>query len=414
MKTGLAPFVLAALLLNAGHSVAQPVGNPAVAAQGVGAGGSAAEGVTSEGIAPSRWQPALPHEGQRGRLLRWWAQWNDPLMLSLIAAAQSQQADLPRSVRAIEHVHDILPPEQPAHRADPASWEASMAQAAHGGAMPSPGSRADADWHPARVAVAAETAEQYLGWLHCRRGGGACAARLRALAILTGLPIGDVGERLLARGLHLPEVPAIREPRLRARLLEQRPDVAAAMLALEQTRIEIGRAEAQRHPRLQLLGEVASHAAGNPALAARLHAASVSTASDAPADTGLSAEIVGPALSVPPFDASRLQSVVEARQADYLAAASALRSRALEAVRESTQALDQLTIAQNKAIAQSQSIAQNQATAPHTGQSALTATGLTQALQDDAWLEQAIAWVHLYRVVSGGWGREARASPLRP
>lgn len=378
MKAGLAIVGVAALLLNA----------VPVAAQGAAQG--AAQDVAAEGIAPSRWQPALPHAGQKARLLRWWAQWNDPVLLWLIESAQNTQSDLARGIKAIERVHDILPPERPAQRADTASWEASIAQAAHSGSVPSPGSaRTDKDWHPARVAVAAETAEQFLAWLHCRHGGGDCVARLRALAILSGLPIGEVGERLLARGLQLPTVPTLREPRLRARLLEQRPDVAAAMLELEQARIEIGRAEAQRHPRLQLHGEVRSGQAGAPGPLAQLQVGGGSAASVASADSGMPAEIIGPALSVPPFDALRLQSVVEARQADYLAAASELRSRALEAARQVREALDQLAAAQRRAEA----VRAGAEPAP----SRLV----------DAWLEQAMAWIHLYRVVSGGWGTES-------
>lgn len=354
---------------------------------------AAAQDIATEGIAPSRWQPALPHAGQKVRLLRWWAQWNDPVLLSLIESAQTEQADLPRSIKAIERVHDILPPERPTQRADAASWEASIAQAAHGGAMPTPGSaRADRDWHPARVAVAAETAEQYMGWLHCRQGGGDCVAHLRALAILSGLPSGEVGELLLARGLREPTIPALREPRLRARLLEQRPDVAAAMLELEQTRIAIGRAEAQRHPRLQLQGDVQSGTQSPQGPLARLETGALGVPSDASGNSGLSAEIVGPALSVPAFDALRLQSLVEARQADYLAAASELRSRALEASREVRDALGQLAAAQRRRQAASPGV-----------ERPLPAPG-------DAWIEQAMAWIHLYRVVSGGWGNE---SPLK-
>ncbi|MFN5881674.1 MAG: RND transporter, partial [Burkholderiales bacterium] len=76
-RTGITVIVLAALTLQAVPAAAQDI--------------------ATEGIAPSRWQPALPHAGQKARLLRWWAQWNDPVLLSLIESAQTAQADLPRS-----------------------------------------------------------------------------------------------------------------------------------------------------------------------------------------------------------------------------------------------------------------------------------------------------------------------------
>jgi outer membrane protein TolC len=84
---------------------------------------------------------------------------------------------------------------------------------------------------------------------------------------------------------------------------------------VERARIEIARAEVQRHPRLQLLGEIGSGRAG-----------ATGTVTDP--------EIVGPTQTMPPFDAQRMQAVLEVRQADYLAAASELRSRATEAARE--------------------------------------------------------------------------------
>jgi outer membrane protein TolC len=76
-----------------------------------------------------------------------------------------------------------------------------------------------------------------------------------------------------------------------------------------------------------------------------------------------------------------MQAVLEARQADYLAAASELRSRAREAAREAEQ-----------------------------GVSALLAA---QARSKEAWLEQAMAWIHLYRVVGGGWSATPAAGPQR-
>jgi outer membrane protein TolC len=134
------------------------------------------------------------------------------------------------------------------------------------------------------------------------------------------------------------------------------------MLDVERARIEIARAEVQRHPRLQLLGEIGSDRAGATG-------------------TVTEQEIVGPTQTMPPFDAQRMQAVLEARQADYLAAASELRSRAREAAREAEQ-----------------------------GVSALLAA---QARSKEAWLEQAMAWIHLYRVVGGGWSATPAANPQR-
>ncbi|MFZ9405846.1 MAG: TolC family protein [Burkholderiaceae bacterium] len=356
--------LLASLLAGPSDVRAQGSSNPAVPAR--------EQAITTASISPSRWQPALAHAGQKKRLLQWWGQWNDLLLVSLIEAAQNTHTDLKSAVDAIARVHDILPPERPNQRADVASWETSIADAAHGGALPLPGGlAADADWHPARVAIAAETAEQYVAWIQCRQRQGECTARLRALAILTGLSIGEVGQRLLARGTETVSVPGMTIQRLRARWLEQRPDLAAALLEVERSRIEIARAEAQRYPRLHLLGELGTSSAGNP------------PAQDAGPTDGQ--ELIGPAMSVPPFDAQRLQTVLEARQADYIAAASELRSRAREAAREAEDALRALQNAQSRSKDRS----------------------------PDAWLEQAMAWIHLYRTVGGGWGSVPAQSAQR-
>jgi len=367
--------VLAGLLASVCTAQAQGAGAQAPAAQATGAPSlrapdtvrSTDHGVSAAAVAPSRWQPTLAHAGQKARLLQWWGQWNDPLLVALVDAAQNAQPTLKSSLQSIARVHDLLPPERPTLRADSASWEASIADASHGGAQPAPGGlMADADWHPARVAIAAETAEQYVGWLYCRQSKGEttgdCAARLRALSILTGLATDSLSGRLGARSKIPPNPPRLNTPRLRTRWLEQRPDVAAAMLDVERARIEIARAEAQRHPRLQLLGEISADRAG-----------ATGTTTDQ--------EIVGPPQTMPPFDAQRLQAVLEARQADYLAAASELRSRAREAAREAEQ-----------------------------GVSALLAA---QVRSKEAWLEQAMAWIHLYRVVGGGWSATPATNPQR-
>ena len=52
--------------------------------------------------APTQWQAPLPHGGQMGELSRWWQQFNDPVLVQLIDAAQGVSPSVASAASRIE------------------------------------------------------------------------------------------------------------------------------------------------------------------------------------------------------------------------------------------------------------------------------------------------------------------------
>ena len=52
--------------------------------------------------APAQWQAPLPHSGQLTQLKDWWRQFNDPLLVQLIDAAQAVSPTLASATSRIE------------------------------------------------------------------------------------------------------------------------------------------------------------------------------------------------------------------------------------------------------------------------------------------------------------------------
>lgn len=146
--------------------------------------------------APPQWYAPLPHNGSLTDLTRWWQQFNDPLLMELIVAAQEASPTVSAAASRIEQARAtrvaaraaLLPTldaqasatrgnQPPAGLATTVqgglqtAWEidlfggnrdaARAAQARLDGAQ--------AGWHEARVSVAAETANSYVTLRTCER-----------------------------------------------------------------------------------------------------------------------------------------------------------------------------------------------------------------------------------------------------
>lgn len=140
---------------------------------------------------------ALPHAGQVAELAAWWRQWDDPLLSSLIEAAQQASPTLAaarsrvvqaRAAQASAGAQTTPQVDATASatrgRTDPslptrsvgqaglqAAWEIDLFGAGRA-ARDAARARTDAagaGWHAARVSVAAETASAYLGLRACER-----------------------------------------------------------------------------------------------------------------------------------------------------------------------------------------------------------------------------------------------------
>jgi len=150
---------------------------------------------------PAQWQPSigpgLPHQGQPAELQAWWAQWNDPVLLALLESAQQASPSLATAAtRVAQARHAVVsagaartpgvnasaglgrgvgtvdtPALTQANLGFQATWELDLF-----GGLSAAATAADqrlqasqAQWHEARVAVAAEVARQYTGWRSCQQ-----------------------------------------------------------------------------------------------------------------------------------------------------------------------------------------------------------------------------------------------------
>ena len=151
--------------------------------------------IPAAAVAPA-WQAPLPHGGRLVELDQWWAQFDDPLMARLVTAAEgvspsiasagariaearatrvgAEAALLPQvnaTASASRGRPDLALPLATASNAGlQASWELDVFGGNRAGRSAAEArlAGAEATWHDARVIVAAETANQYLGLRACQ------------------------------------------------------------------------------------------------------------------------------------------------------------------------------------------------------------------------------------------------------
>lgn len=426
---------------------------------------------------PTQWQAPLPHHGRVADLARWWGRQNDPLLVDLILAAQNVSPDIAQArsrlaqaratqVAARAALLPSLDGQASASRGfnEQAGGLASTAQAAvqagweldlfGGNAAASDAARerlsgAAAQWHEARVSVAAEAALQYTAYRSCEqqravaesdaqsRGETArlalqsekagftapataalasasfsdakvraerqrmqCEINLKTLVALTGIGEPEMRSRLAsAAPVQAPEALfAIAD--IPAQALAQRPDVYAAEREVAAASADVGQARADRYPRLSLSGSI-----GRGWLSTGGASLSTNTWS------------IGPvALSLPIFDAGRRAAQVDAAEARYDEAAQRYRAQVRKAVSEVEQALVQLDSTATRSGDAQQAVSGYRRSFVATearwraGLASLVEledarrtmlaaeTGLV-ALQQ----ERMAAWITLYRAVGGGW-----------
>jgi NodT family efflux transporter outer membrane factor (OMF) lipoprotein len=336
-----------------------------------------------------------------------------------------------------------------------ASWEIDLfganSQAASAAQARLQGSAAQ--WHEARVLVAAETASTYFNWRTCRslmdvvqtdatsrietarlsqlsaqvgftapavaalaqasaaegrsrvtQQGQQCDSVLKALVALTALDERELSRRL---GPAAPAMPALAMPAvsaLPAEVLSQRPDLYAAQYEVAAASFDLGSAQARRYPRLMLNGSVGAL-----------------TYSSQGNSTDLTTWSVGPiALSLPLLDGGQRVANVQSAQARYQEAAALYRAKARQAVREVEDALLLLaTTASQKEDAQAAAKGYSASFAGTQARYQAGAAGLpeleearrmTLAAQSTLLqleLQRSLAWIALYRALGGGWNMDA-------
>ncbi len=457
---------------------------------------------------PAQWNapipPTLPHDGSLTALADWWRTPGDALLVELIEAAERESPSIASAAARIAEARAtrgaagaaLLPHldgslsasrgtagfgSSPTGTSGTTGSSSTASSSPGAGSLTTPittlqagmqsrweidlfgGLRADRDaaaarlagadakWHDARVAVAAETANAYFAERACAqqlgvaesdagsraetarltdlsaqagftapadaalaRAGAAeasarltqqraqCAVQRKALVALTGLEERDLEQKLAAARMQ-PGIYAIKSiAMVPADALAQRPDVYAAELAVASASAEVGTADAQRYPRLSLSGSI-----GRVQIRASGFRESFDTWS------------VGPvALTLPIFDGGTRAANADAARARYDEAASLYRASVRQAVREVEQALVQLQATDARSGDADTAVRNFQASFNAT--QARYQSGLASLFElEDArrqlfaaqtarvalQQERAQAWVALYRGMGGGWSR---------
>lgn len=430
--------------------------------------------------------PAKPHHGSVNDLTQWWQRQGDPLLVELIAAAQAVSptvatarsriaqsratrvaagAALLPSLDASASVNrgrslqsgigsDPAPIVTTTQGGLQASWEIDVfgGQRASRNAADERLAGVQAQWHDARVSVAAEVANQYyslrsceqlaqvtradaasrqetarLSGLSTRAGFTApatdalarasaaeasgratqqaaqCELDLKALVALSGMPEPDLRQKLALVQYPPAQSAMLSIASVPADALAQRPDVFSAARDVAAASADVGSADAQRYPRLSLGGAIG---------ASNFRSGGVSA--------DLTTWSIGPlALSLPLFDGGRRAADVQAAQARYDEAAALYRAKVRQAVREVEQALVGLQSSAAREGDAQTAVAGYRAA--FTGTEARYQSGLAslveledarrsllaaQTTQVSLQRERLSAWVALYRAMGGGWTPE--------
>lgn len=433
--------------------------------------------MASPAVTPDQWFAPLPHHGNLTDLSRWWQQLDDPLLLELIHSAQKANPSIATARTRIEQARltwvsasaTLLPsldvslsatkssPQPPfipknttLNAALQPSWEIDLfgANRTKRDGAEARLQGAEADWHEARVAVAAEVANAYYALRRCEQllqitradaASRAETARLSALSAQAGFVApattalarasaaegqGRAAQQQAQCDLDikaLVALTALAEPALRrqlaetpnrfpdkgialasipAQVLAQRPDVYRAGRELEAASFEAGGAQAQRFPRLTLSGSIG---------ATRFIAGGVSS--------DFSTWSIGPlALSVPLFDGGKSHANLQVARARYDEAVINYQSTVRNAVHEVEQALVNLqsTGARGNYVIEAlegfraslggtESLYQNGLASLYdleeSRRTRLAAELAVVSLQQ----ERIAAWIALYRAAGGGW-----------
>jgi outer membrane protein, multidrug efflux system len=424
--------------------------------------------------------PAAWHSSASGKLAdlnAWWESFSDPALSALLTAAQADNPTLAKAAAAIEKARASRASAQA--RFSPtldasagaggagylkngtgtsrtasvgldASWELDLfgknrraVESAEALAQASV-----ADWHDARVSLAAEVATSYVDYragrlrqkyyeeqadsqsktseltaLSAKAGFTAtadaqlaeasaagtrstalaqkveCEVVVKSLVALTGLQESEL-RGLLGNGTaNLPQPAGLLVTSVPANLLRQRPDVVSAERSLASSSALTGVAEAARYPSFTLSGSLNLSAASGSVLQAPWS--------------------FGPAVTLPLFNGGKIEAGVKSARADYDAALAVYRQTVRNAVKEVEQALVRLdSMARREQEAQKSAdgyrhyLAASEANwrvgrgnlldLETSRRSAIGAQVSLLELQQDR-LEY---WIALYKAMGGGWNAD--------
>jgi outer membrane protein, multidrug efflux system len=250
---------------------------------------------------------------------------------------------------------------------------------------------------PANAALARASASEAAARLSAQRAE--VDLGVKALVALTGLAEPDVRARLSAGRAQVPQAATLRIDAVPAVVLSQRPDLAASERELAALTADIGAAEADRYPRISLLGSVG-----------------YSLARISGGSAGSTTWSFGPSVDIPLFDAGRRLAVAAQARARYDEAVASYRAIAIRAVREVEEALTQQQSAAQRAPDLRAALADYQAFEKAAQARLSVGAGSVLELEDARRAvlgaqvavltlerERLSAAIALYRAAGGGW-----------
>jgi outer membrane protein, multidrug efflux system len=344
---------------------------------------------------PAAWQAPLPHGGMAQDLALWWAQFNDPLLPELIAAAQAASPTLASAKARIERARATLTSagagawprldavgsassgkQQPGQaRVDSlslglqTSWEIDLfgAVAAGRNAAQARLEAAEAGWHDARVSLAADLAVQYTNLRACeaqaQQSDGDAASRAQtaqlteqsaksgftapADAALVRAGAAQARSQAVAQRAQcqtliktLVELTDLPEPTLRQRLdsrnarLPQPAPIAVAALPAELLNQRPDLADAARAVVAAAADRAQSRARQLPQLSLSGSLAAAQLRSGGFTSEGSTWSLGPVVLTLPVFDAGARSAATAAAQASYDEAVALYRGQLRRALRE--------------------------------------------------------------------------------
>ena len=358
--------------------------------------------VTEQLAVPSQWQAALPHDGDTGQLLSWWAKLQDASLNRLLQAAEASNPSLQKAAANIASARASVTTARASYQPTltgsasasrgntlgsaqtttsgglDASWEIDLFGSVRRSAESADAllQARQADWHDARVSLAAEVATDYVTYRACQltlqtmqssalsnqataritqrswQAGmtaradadladasaasasasaiaqqAECDVTIKALVALTGLAEPELRQLLDTQPPRLPSSNSLAVQTLPVDLLSQRPDVVSAERALASASAKIGVAEADRYPRLSLTGSLSS------------------SRTDGVDTTPWS---FGPSLSLPLLNGGAKRAAVDSAQAAYDLALATYQQSVRTAVQEVEQNLVQQDSAERR------------------------------------------------------------------
>ena len=383
---------------------------------------------------PETWQQALPHEGDSVALVAWWSQFKDPVLVELIDQSQKQSSSMAQAALRIAQARALLVtadsaalpvlnasgalsrgtyqlggPVVVATTAQAqlqAGWEIDL----FGGlARGSEAARARlaaqvANWHEARISISADTASLYTNFRSCEQLAGLSHADAQSR-----MQTARLTQELAQTGFQSPANAALARASAaegQGREVAQRADCD---LLINAASADIGVREAERFPRLSLLGNIGP-------LSFETAVASISATSWS----------IGPSLSLPIFDGGRRAANVETAKIAYEVAATNYRTQARRAVREVEEALvrlDSLNQREREGLNASKGYHESLQAAQARykfGLASILDLEETRRLSVNAdnilanvRRERVNAYIALYRAVGGGWDAKDLAAVVR-